>query len=294
MNARHALAACAAMAASLIACAPAAPGVARAPSSPPIVFVLGSLHGAMLANPRFGLRDFLAAFDVFSPDLVLTEVRPDHAGPAEGAIDGGIEQSLVYAAAAERGVPIVAIDWFDDAFIAEMAAENRRPPPPAAAPLEAEYDDAIHHAPFGELESPKTRELVRKIYALYEAAGQTASRTRNERICGRLRAAVASRAARRVLVVFGLDHKYFLEDCAAAAGARVLDAAALVADPRWIRYRPSAALAAAARANLLDSQQLLQRRLAGHFYGADYERRLEHKLGEFPPWIEAVSRLASP
>ncbi len=84
------------------------------------IFVLGPLHGYMLKNPQYTLKEFIRAIDQFHPDLILTEVRPEFPGAFEGTIDGGIEQGLVYAWGDLRDIPVVAVDWFNDDFVAAM------------------------------------------------------------------------------------------------------------------------------------------------------------------------------
>lgn len=46
-------------------------------------------------------------------DIIFTEVRPQFPGPIEGSIDGGIEQSIVYAYGKLHNIEVVPIDWFD-------------------------------------------------------------------------------------------------------------------------------------------------------------------------------------
>ena len=87
------------------------------------VFTLGTLHEAMLSNPNYSMLDFQKAIISYKPTYILTEVRSEYPGPIEGAIDGGIKQSLVYAIADKLGVKLIAVDWFDDALFEENSRE---------------------------------------------------------------------------------------------------------------------------------------------------------------------------
>src|SRR5437868_7058908 len=119
------------------------------------IFVLGSLHGYMLKSSGFSLHDFVAAIDSFKPQLVLTEVRAGHPGPLDGSIDGGIEQSIVYAYGQSTNVPVVAVDWFDDGFLAEMAGENAQTNPEyekQATPPSKKYTELIKQGSYLEIQ----------------------------------------------------------------------------------------------------------------------------------------------
>lgn len=80
------------------------------------VSTLGTLHDIFLTNPNFGLKEFTSALYQFKPDVILSEVLTENPNAADASIDGGIEQSIVYAYAKENSIPVKPTDWFDEDF----------------------------------------------------------------------------------------------------------------------------------------------------------------------------------
>ena len=176
------------------------------------VTVLGSLHDSMLKNPKFTLRDFTAAIDSFKPDLILTEVRPEAPGPFEGSIDGGIEQSIVYAEAEHLNAEVVPTDWFTEEYANEAMKEDSKLTPHQEKKVDqlfADYKKDIKNESILVLESSITQSKVRKIYDYYEEIGLTLSRVRNEKICKNIITTLSSISGRRVMIIFGLDPTQF-------------------------------------------------------------------------------------
>jgi hypothetical protein len=171
-------------------------------------FVLGSLHGYMLKNPQYSLREFIGAIVAFKPDLILTEVRAEHSGAAEGSIDGGIEQSIVYAFGDETNTPVIPVDWFEEPSLEISHPELEQ----EARALVGEYQKQILEGSFPELQGMKTQDLVRSIYRISEKHGEIGARQRNEKICENIKVALSDIYGKRILIIFGLDHKHFLED----------------------------------------------------------------------------------
>ena len=140
------------------------------------VSTLGSLHGHMISNPKYSIKAFYNALRSFNPDVILTEVRSDHANVIDGAIDGGIEQALVYAFGSEELVPIVAVDWFDDDQIKLLDEENSRP---IAEEVQSEINEIQQNlfaiAKEGSLTEANSEDLqfaMARMYDLYERQGR--------------------------------------------------------------------------------------------------------------------------
>jgi len=250
---------------------------------PNTVLVLGSLHGYMLAHPHYSLPVFVAAIERFRPDVILTEVRVGHPGPLEGSIDGGIEQTLVYAMGDLRGYAVVPADWFDDDFVAAMMKDDpvRRPEIEAAlASVRTQYQEVIAGGSFEALQGESTQTLVRKLYKLEDLDGGGLMARRNERVCQNIVGQLGKLHGKRVLVVFGLDHKYFLDDCVRQHGDQVAappDVSGATSLPRDVRDR--------AVAYVLDSKAMLQARLASGYYSTTLAKRVTDKLAAFDRWI---------
>ena len=140
------------------------------------IFTLGSLHGRMLTDLQYTLTDFVRALDGYQPDLILTEVRTEHPGPVEGSIDGGIEQSIVYAFGETKKINVVPVDWFDDAWMKSFLESNQKQTPALDAevkPFNDRYMELVNGASFRELHEPATQALVRKMYTISERYGDT-------------------------------------------------------------------------------------------------------------------------
>ena len=256
------------------------------------VFVLGSLHTAMLSHPDYTLREFVAAIDGFRPDLILTEARMDHPGPIEGSVDGGVEQSLVYAYGTLTNVPVTAVDWFENDLLDKVRAESAKEPAALkkkVAPLNRQYDRVFRTASFFDLQSSKTQNLVRKIYTTYEQGGSTLSLKRHQKICENITAQLGLLHDKKVVIVFGLDHKYYIEDCVRKLGAKVATADSFL-DPQKIKtFVFPEPLKEQTVTNISTAGKYLQQELARGKYKGAMKAQLQSKLESFPDWIQAVS-----
>jgi hypothetical protein len=241
----------------------------------------------MLDHPHYTLPVFVDAIERFRPDVILTEVRPEQPGPVDGSIDGGIEQALVYAIGELRGVPVVAVDWFDDAYIAAIMAEQAVSRPvleSAQAPLRQTYQQVLASGTFEAMQSAETSAIVHKLYDLFDQFGSGVYTTRNRRICQNVVSRLSELHGKRVLIVFGLDHKYFLDDCVAQAGNHLAEApAASGTKPLSADIRERALL------HVRDSKTALQERLANGVYSKIYAERLTNKVPSFDRWIDRLS-----
>jgi hypothetical protein len=257
-------------------------------------FVLGSLHGYMLQHPRYTLPVFLDAMHKCQPDLILTEARREHPDAANASIDGGIEQSLVYAFGETLGVPVHAVDWFDEALIQSLESEEKSQ---GSAELEAQlehlfsaYMQMAKTASFVDLHSPQTQNMVRKIYSLQEQLGMVSSRRRNERICGNIVECLTGIPTRRAIIVFGLDHKYFIEDYLIANGYKTLTAEFLFDEGCNLDLQHRNSIKQKALSNLVDSESLLRLRMDSDYYDPLRRDRLVGKMPEFAIWRNTIMR----
>lgn len=258
------------------------------------ILVLGSLHTKMVDHPHYTLREFMAALEHFKPDLILTEVRPDHPGPVEGSLDGGIEQSLVYAFATEKKVEVTPVDWFTDELIEASRAEDAKAGPELGreiGPLNGRYMEIFSEGTFWDIQNVDTEALVRKKYEIEEKYGHTADRARNERICKNINYALAKTSGKRVLVIFGLDHKYFLDDCVRRRGDRAMTAAESFNEYDLQEYHISPALRDLTLRNLEEAKALLKNRLTDGTYSGQERTHMREKFGDFDRWIRAVNQL---
>lgn len=251
--------------------------------------VLGSLHGKMLKHPHYNLRSFVAAMEAFDPDIILTEVRPEHPGPENGSIDGGIEQSLIYAFAKVKGKQVVPVDWFDDGFLDKMNQEDSIPDPEfdrKSKPMDSKYEEVLKNGTFLELQGEGTQNLIRQIYMLQEKHGRMQSRRRNEKICENIDSSVLSINGKRVLIIFGLDHKYFIDDHLVGKQNHLVPIEQLVnSSPASI----SSELKAQTLLNIDSAESLLRRRLTDDYYRGAMREKLRKKLESFKVWREAVN-----
>jgi hypothetical protein len=257
-------------------------------------FVLGSLHGYMLNQPRYTLSVFLDAMHKCQPDLILTEARREQPDAANASIDGGIEQSIVYAFGETLGVPVHAVDWFDDALIQSLESEEKSPgSPELKAQLEhlfSTYMQMVNTASFVDLHSSKTQNMVRKIYSIQEQLGMVSSRRRNERICGNIVECLTGIPTRRAIIVFGLDHKYFIEDYLIGKGFGSLAAEFLFEQRFNLDDQQRISIKQRALENIIASESLLSLRLDSNYYEPLIRDRLLGKTPEFAIWRNTITR----
>ena len=248
------------------------------------VFVLGTLHGGMFENPNYSMLDFQKAIMTFSPTHILTEVRSDHTGPVEGAIDGGIEQSLVYAIADKTGAKIIAVDWFDDDLLQEYFAEAAAAKENQAFVKEVSVvnEEVLKLAATAGMlawNGTKMRELIRKNDQIAEKHGFLSSLKRNQKICENIKKALEEIESGRVLIVFGASHKYYFDDY--LKGNQELEVISDMAD--W--FDPEKAeqvifdedINTVAVNYLKESRELLKTRLESGFYNPEFAKALEGK-----------------
>lgn len=237
----------------------------------------------------------MSAIEQFSPDAILTEVRPENPGAADGAIDGGIEQAIIYAYAFEKKIPVIPTDWFDDAFIAEMEADRKKEIPELEkiiTPKFENYRQKFMTASLLELNSEKAMNEVRDIYSAYERFGLMSSRKRNDQIAKNIQKALSDFSGKRVLILYGMDHKYFIDDFVEKIqGNEVIPVASWFDEEAAKKYQPSAAMKIRSIQNLKASESLATDRIKNKFYSNDMASRVENKIKRFQKWADAINAI---
>jgi hypothetical protein len=247
----------------------------------------------MLDQPNNSLHDFVAALDLFKPDLILTEVRPEFPGAVEGSIDGGPEQSLVYAFASHTNTVIIPVDWFDDQFTVQSERESKKIDASLKSeidPLFEKFRKIVQTGTFAESQDSETQALIRARYDLIAKNGFTAFENRNKAICNNIRKHKDRFNGKRVLVVFGLAHKYYLDDCLQNMGIQTLTLKSWYNSASTKKVKISEALKQNAVKNFEAARSLLSRRLTQGYYKVDIEN-LKDKLAELDSWIERTKKL---
>ncbi|MCK6598151.1 MAG: hypothetical protein L6Q37_07285 [Bdellovibrionaceae bacterium] len=258
-----------------------------------MISVLGSIHGNMLDQPRNSIRDFVAALHLFQPTLILSEVRPEAPDSIEGAIDGAPEQILVYAYAKSVGARVIPVNWVNDQYNKEAAKENSQQSTELKSkiePLFLMFREVVQHGTFLESQSALTQEIIRKRYDILDSHGFTALRKRSQAICGNIRSKAAQFTNQRVLIVFGLAHKYILEDCIRDLGMTTSSVETWFDLERSKQTKFDANLKVEAAQSFRAAKSLLLKRLQSGYYTTDIEEQRE-TLKDFDVWLQQTSTL---
>lgn len=256
----------------------------------PQVYVLGSIHGNMLVSPNYSLHDFISVLYLYKPTLIMTEVRSEHADAVDGVIHGAVEQSLVYAYAKESGVQVVPVDWHDDDYNLENDQDYKKAEEfkSEISPLFEQFKKGI--GSLSESQSAEMQEIIRKRYDIMAAHGLTALRKRDARICENIKKQKEKLAHERTLIVFGVAHKYYLQDCLRQMGIQPLsfeswysskDAKKVVVTKNFIET---------ATHTLMAAKKLSAERLKAGYYKTDVES-LHGVLTELDDWIKKLAQL---
>lgn len=258
------------------------------------VSTLGTLHDIFLSNPNYGLKEFISALYQFKPDAIFSEVLTQNKTAADAAIDGGIEQTLVFAYAEEHSIPVIPTDWFDEEFIREMEAEGKALTPEAIKKLTdmSAYRKSFDTDSLLKLNSPATKNIVREIYRVYEENGLMASRKRNERIWENIRKELKGLQNKKILVIYGMDHKFFIDDqLLQLPDLTVLEVSSWYKDELNKSFAVPETLKKKAIANLQKSATALKERLAATSYSPKFKARLQSKEERFSQWAKAINLL---
>lgn len=257
------------------------------------VYVLGSIHGNMLDQPHNSLRDFVRALYLFKPTMILSEVRPEFPDPVEGAIDGGAEQALVYAFVKQNGSLAIPVDWFDDQYHIASGNEPLRMTEDTKKQIEpylSEFRKIIQRGTFQESQSFKTQTLIRTRYDILAKQGLTSLRVRDQVICRNIKGQEQRFVGHRVLVVFGLAHKYYLEDCLREMGIQPLSLESWLDTVKMKEVSISNDFKQDAVQTFKKAKSTLSKRLKEGYYKSDIEN-LKEKVVEFDDWIQKTNAL---
>lgn len=258
------------------------------------VSTLGTLHDLFLSNPSYGLREFVSALYQFKPDVILSEVLTEKPSAGDASIDGGIEQAIVFAYAKERAVPVIATDWFDADLIREMEEENSKVTPALIKTLQtmSAFRETFNTASLLELNSEATQDHTREIYKVFESNGLMASRKRNDRILANIKKELGQFEGKRVLVIYGMDHKFFIDD-----HLKVLLEVEVVGVSSWFTadsarsYKISESLRSEVIHNLKTSESLLAARLKASEKPNLLTEKLRAKLPRFQVWMASILKM---
>ncbi|MDZ4660027.1 MAG: hypothetical protein SGJ18_00265 [Pseudomonadota bacterium] len=257
---------------------------------PPAVYVLGSIHGAMLDEPNYTLHDFISVLYIYKPTLILTEVRPEYFDAIDGVIHGAVEQSIVYAYAKESGAQVVPVDWHNDEYNLENDQNYEK-----AKTFKKEIQPLFDHfkrsiSSLVESQSPDTQNIIRKRYDIMASHGLTALRKRDAHICENIKRQKEKFSKGPVLIVFGLAHKYYLEDCVRELGIQPLSFEGWYSAEKAQNVMVTKALVENSVQTFNAAKELSGNRLRAGYYKTDV-KNLNDVLKELDNWIEKVSRL---
>jgi hypothetical protein len=197
---------------------PASPSLS---GSGPEVFVLGAIHGFHLkASYGYSYADLGAQIRAMRPDLVCAEITAtDHNGDREAMFPW--EVAVVEEATRAVGATFWPADWRPDLALTEVGVLEAEMTPAEKKAFEEVYADFMPrferaaNKVFEFWHSQQTQAFAEAIHDRMIDAGTEAAagfwETRNQIIVKRcMRKATASKA-RRVLFVFGAEHKYAIE-----------------------------------------------------------------------------------
>lgn len=258
------------------------------------VSTLGTLHDNFLINPKYGLKEFISALYQFNPDIILSEVRVEYPTAEDAAIDGGIEQAIIYAYAQERSIPVVATDWFDENFIREIEEEGKKVAPELIEKLKpmTAYQESFNTASLLELNSESIKSRVRAIYKTLDDNNLLCSRKRNDRIIENIYKELNKFNNKKVLIIYGMDHKFFIDDhLNGQSNVELLEVSSWFNSEISESFKITDSIKLGSLKNLEKSASLLNERLNSKFYSAELEARLKVKQSKFANWINSVSRL---
>ncbi len=259
------------------------------------VTTLGTLHEIFLDNPNYGLRDFLSALEQFKPDVIFCEVRPENPSVAEAIIEGGTELSLVYAFASVHNIQIIPTDWFDEEFFKLMqkeAAMRLQDFLKEIWPTFLDYRASFYSASLLALNSEKTQKFVREFEQMKENVGLIASKIRNEKILQNIKKELFKFTAKNILVIYGMDHKYFIDDGLAMNNhQKVLQVSEWFDPQQALHFEFNVEIKRCALSNLKAAEDMLTKRLSDHDYPPLWEPTLKEKLKQIAKWVVTIKAI---
>jgi hypothetical protein len=184
------------------------------------VFVVGTLHRMHLdAHLRYTLADLAAEVADLRPDLVCAEVTPEHlSGPLRGLYPP--EVAVIQEASKRAEATFVAADWRGD--YAAMFRAERGMDPERRYQFDHAHDEVLARLAawqgasfFDLIGDVEFQALIARAHAIRVEVGTEAAdgfwMTRNREIVRRCIASPRWGGSRRVLFVFGMEHKHAIE-----------------------------------------------------------------------------------
>lgn len=251
---------------------------------------LGTIHELHITNPKYGLSELLSAIEQYKPDIIMTEVRPLFPSIEEAIIDGGIELSLVYAYAKLANIKIIPTDWFNDELLEEMNSEGQKLTAEQIQNIQqvTQFHESFSSLSLSELNSNLTRDLVLKMYSFFDQVGIHSYRKRNEAICANIQNSLSLTHDKRILILYGMDHKFFIDDY-----LKNFPGSILVQPSEWLDTlkvkEVSMEIRILAIQYLQNSSVLIQRRIETNYYPEALKARVGYKAAEILKWISELS-----
>ena len=117
-----------------------------------------------------------------------------------------------------------------------------------------------------------------QIYQIQEKYGRTSKRKRDEAIVANIERALRKIESGKVLIVFGIDHKYFIDDFLRSRHPRELSPPI----QKWFKKNEMSVIQRnvieRAKSNLRSSSELLESRLQSDFYSPLMKEQLGQKV----------------
>jgi hypothetical protein len=192
--------------------------------------VVGTIHKGHLLQAGYPLSQLERAIDVYGPDLILVEIRPEPfaLGHLE---DGPFEMTYVVDCARRRRIPVAPIDWWRENEVAAEAAMD----PAEAAALEKELGAIPEPAwpAFDVANAPAERQrTLRALNARARLGGGNPIWTRRQaHFDAQALSAIELRGAKRVLAFVGFAHAPELEAYLGSFGFASKDPRSIPVDP---------------------------------------------------------------
>jgi hypothetical protein len=195
--------------------------------------VVGTEHGGHFTTPGFPVTKLVAMMDVYRPDLILVEVRPEAFARGEYE-DGPIEMSYITLSAQKRGIQVAPIDWWRTE---DLKRSSPVLDPTGEEVFQREFSKEANaldqYASFEELNSP---ERAKRVLAMRNA--QTRLGTGDGYTWQRRQAwfhhqaseAVRKHGARRIMAFVGFMHRPELALYFTSIGVRSVDPRSIKTD----------------------------------------------------------------
>lgn len=211
------------------------------------VFILGGIHQAHEKAKRYTYERMGEIFDHLRPDVLCVEVEQRFLD--DGSYNGMPNEfrRAVTPSARRLGIPIVGIDWWDEAKGKQWEQLQAKAYSDPALGSEAALiggvfqllNDYFQEKDFREINSPRITslweaksELKYEVYRQHPAYRFLSEfeRERNDHMVENVAQALSRHPAKRVLVAVGIDHKYYLERELRRRGVRVLTSEEVAAE----------------------------------------------------------------